>query len=56
MSNNRGYNIRGIVKEVKRKGKERRRIMNLINKLCINDLKDDNVSVDLSNRDLQNED
>ena len=55
-SGNRKYNIRGILKEVKRREKEGRKAMTLVNKLCINDLKDSSMSIDLTSRNLRSED
>lgn len=55
-SSNRKYNIRGILKEVERREKEGRKVMTLVNKLCINDLKDSSISIDLTSRNLRSED
>ena len=37
--NNRKYDIRGILKDVKQQEKERKKVLKFLNKLCINDLK-----------------
>ena len=55
-NSNRKFNIRGILKEVKRAEKERRKVMALVNKLCINDLKDSSISIDSTSRDSRSED
>ena len=41
--NNRKYNIRGILKEVKEKERSAKRELELINKLCIAELKSCNI-------------